>query len=153
MLLVLLVVFCFYFAGALADAARALASEHPRVYADAFGSSDAGADGAAFVRSAAYTLGALGVVALLVALLALACIVRLVTPFEIAMHYLEWAALKKTLLGFVIIVLGVYGLQYNRSLCEDDRAPTYEESSLWQWAYVTSSECAVHSHAHLHFAN
>mgnify|MGYP003317379698 CR=1 FL=1 len=32
-------------------------------------------------------------------------------------------SLKKTLLGFVIIVLGVYGLQYNRSLCEDDRAP------------------------------
>lgn len=27
--------------------------------------------------------------------------------------------------------------------CEDDRAPTYEESSLWQWAYVTSSKCAL----------
>ena len=121
-LLLLVVVFCFYFSPARSPTrrARSRASTRARGRVRQLGR---GRGRAAFVRSAAYTLGALGVVALLVALLALACIVRLVTPFEIAMHYLEWAALKKTLLGFVIIVLGVYGLQYNRSLCEDDRAP------------------------------
>ena len=122
-LFVLLLVAGLAFSKDYGTAARVLFVARPRIFAATFGGGASAADGAAHARELLTAFGVLAVFAVFFCLVAMYCIVVLVTPFEVAMHWLEWATLQATLLGCAVMALGIYGLQYNRSLCHAQRAP------------------------------
>jgi len=87
--LVMLCVAGIWFGDDAAAAAEALHRTQPETFAGAFGRGADAADGVAASHNLFdHMLGAT-VPALAMVLLAFACLVRLVTPFEAAMHWLE----------------------------------------------------------------
>ena len=83
----------------------------PEVFARTFGSSADASDGTNEVELLATMMSVLGGLALLFLVAAFACIVKLIHPFEAAMHWLEWVKLFMTFLGCLIVTFGLFGYQ------------------------------------------
>ena len=58
------------------------------------------------------------------------------TILEVAASHLGSSATKR--MDYIGCGMGI-----DPNACDPGRAPTYEDSSLWQWAYVTSSQCKI----------
>ena len=81
----------------------------PEVFAKTFGQGASTGDGAKAARVVGDVLGGVSGAAFVTLLAVGACVVKLVTPFEAAMHWLEWVKLALTFLGCLIITFGCYG--------------------------------------------
>ena len=111
------------FTNDFAHSARQLALTQPGNFAQTFGSDTSPGSAANSAKNVLISCSTVAGACVMVSLLAMRCVVQLVTPFEVVMHWLETSAVKAVVLGYNVIALGIYGLHYNSVLPGESRAP------------------------------